>query len=342
MYPHRINLRGPWDVQPLSATRLRRDGSSEALPGPVPPPLKMRLPARWHDAGLPGFQGRVRFRRNFSWPKELASYERLWLVLLGVDWRADVFLNGEPLGSFTGPFLPHEIEITRHVRDRNELTIDVDCPKADPLSAQQFLRRGKLGPGGGLWGTVAVEVRREAFLRMHRVEARLNAGIANIQLEGEVVSETPRGFDLSVRLGDRELAYQPIQPGPFVLELPAGEVARWWPAGLGEPTRHDLLVSLNDVACQLDQHAWAVGFREVHATGDAWVVNGQPMEPAARRDWQEPLLEMASLDQADGEGSLIQLDVPAADGETAARLTAAVMWHPCVVVMEDRSASRRG
>ncbi len=328
MYPHVINLKAPWDAQPLTLTRLRRDGVVEAVDGPVPPPLKMIMPGRWADRGLPGFQGKVRFRRGFAWPKPLASYERLWLVVGAADYFASVSVNGEKLGDHAGAFEPFEFEITRLAQKKNELVIDADCPKADPEATREWLWRGKLGPGGGLWGVVSLEVRREAFLKLERIEPRLDAGFGQIRLVGQVVAENKTKLDLSVRLAGRELSYRPAVGGPFDLTLEAGVVEPWRP---GAPRLHELLVQLNDVACQLDQKAFQIGFRSGEIEGEAVTL-----------PWSQPAGQMTMLEQADQEGKLVVLEAPVrpaviqnperrAEAERLfARLAASVARHACV------------
>lgn len=295
MYPHPIQLKGPWDAQPLAPTRLRRDGVREEIAGPIPAPLKMAMPCRWADAGLPGFQGKVRFRRGFGWPSPLAEHERVWLAVGAADFFAEAVLNGVRLGGHAGAFEPFEFDITRFVEKRNELLIDVDCPKADPIAAAERLWRGRLGPGGGLWGTVRLEVRREAFLRLERLEARRDGGRNAVRLAGEVVAESPRPLDLSVRLAGRELCYRPVAAGGFDLHLDAGALEPWRP---GAPRLHELLVQLNDVASQLDQRSFQVGFRE-QAEGEALLL-----------PWSQPLGALTLLEQADQEGRLVRLEPP--------------------------------
>lgn len=311
MYPHRINLRGPWDAQPLARTRLRRDGSIEEVDGAVSPALKMMMPCRWEQAGLGPFQGRVRFRRSFGWPKELAGYERLWLVVGAADYFAKVILNDQPLGEHAGAFDPFEFEITALVKERNELVIDVDCPVADPLAQREWLWRGRLGTGGGLWGTVALEVRRESFLKLARVAATFDGHLGGLEISGEICAQQDQANDLSVRLGNRELTYRASRRGSFALVLPTGPVEPWQPMGLGEQRCYELQIRLNDVACQLDQKFYQVGFRHVEKRNDGWRINGTMVTTGSPTDyWLEPVAEMYTLDIADARGGMSCLEMP--------------------------------
>src|SRR5436189_202502 len=132
MYPHRIRLRGPWEAEPLDPPCQAR---------------RMTLPARFCDGGLEMCHV-VRFRRRFGRPRQIDAEERVWVIGEGLTGQADFHVNGQHLGTHAGAAGPFTFPITNLLRERNELTIDV---AAD-------------GPDGGLWGDVALEIRRRAWL----------------------------------------------------------------------------------------------------------------------------------------------------------------------------------
>ena len=53
----------------------------------------------------------------------------MWLTFAGVEGTAEVWLNGQFLGRREEPQQPFEFEITRLLRDRNELHVEVDGMK---------------------------------------------------------------------------------------------------------------------------------------------------------------------------------------------------------------------
>jgi hypothetical protein len=211
MYPHRIRLRGPWECEPLA--RLPEG------PGPLPPPRRMTLPARWAEAGLAGFGGRVRFRRRFGYPGRIDPHERVWLTFAGADDRAAAWLNGMPLGRQDRPGEPFEFEVTGLLEERNELVVEVEGPAGR----------------GGLWGEVALEVRCTAFLRGVRVWAEGD----ELHAAGEVVGFAEGTLELYVVLGRSTAAYAVARAAPegwrFHLTGQAGE------AGEGARVQVDLV-----------------------------------------------------------------------------------------------------
>jgi hypothetical protein len=152
------------------------------------------MPCRWRECGLGDFTGTVRFARRFGYPGRIDDYERVWLTLAGVAGRAAVCLNGTTLGSCDGPC---EFDVTRLLSERNLLHVDVE------------------GSGGdaGLWGEVALEVRRMAFVRNLSVKP----GDA-LHVSGQVAGTAEGSMELYVLLDNRTVAYAAVQAGePFAI-----------------------------------------------------------------------------------------------------------------------------
>ena len=204
MYPHRIRLRGPWECEPL----LRRGDNAEQ---PLPSPRRMTMPCHWNQGGLPGFTGRVRFRRAFGYPGRLDSYERVWLTFAAIDGEAEAVLNNHPLGRIaTGS----AIEVTSLLGQRNELAIEVDG------TAEQ----------GGLWGEVALEIRCTAFLCDLRPSAILTGDSIELVVSGRVVGAAERPLEVYVLIERSVVGYQVVTS---TVEGQAFEIrgsARWSPS----------------------------------------------------------------------------------------------------------------
>src|SRR5438067_12491607 len=179
MYPHRIRLRGPWDVE------------SPAQPESAPARVN------WGEHGLTGFAGRVRFRRRFGVPQRIDAHERVWITGAATG-AAEVWLNDVCLGRHDRPGTPFEIEVRFPLRDRNELVIEVESAT----------------PDGGLTGEVALEIRCTAYLRGVEAAVRPSGARVALTVAGEVVGECDRPLDLYVLLNDRNVAYQSVVARP--------------------------------------------------------------------------------------------------------------------------------
>jgi len=303
VYPHRIHLHGPWECEPLTRTVVQPDGGIEPIAGPVPPRLRMNIPCRWQEGGLGPFTGRVRYRRKFHWPGRLDYYERLWLVFWGADYFARVWLNGEELGTHEGGFDPFEFEVTGRTRPRNELLVEVSSLSGD---------------NGGLWGEVALEVRREAFLRSVRLWATFDKNVPKLQVAGEVSGEAAGQRELYVLLDDVTVLYQSLPGvGPFEASIEAPSVERWWPAALsrfGRPRVYEVRVELVEGASKLDSQTFPFGFREVIAetASEPLRINGVELprdRPPLTIELALPVMQV-NLDQANRQGTPIRLKLP--------------------------------
>src|SRR5262245_61158249 len=100
MLPHRIRLRGPWQILSDDGTRT------------------VRLPEDWSAVG----NERTTLARQFGWPNPLTPYERVWLLLNGLTAPCTATLNERSLGSLEPPV---ERDITHLLRERNELLVDL-------------------------------------------------------------------------------------------------------------------------------------------------------------------------------------------------------------------------
>ena len=265
-----MRLHGPWQFEPLVRTVVHPDGHIEELSGPVPEPGHMTIPANWRGTTLDGFRGRVRWRRNFHSPRSLEPDERLWIVFEGVDYFADVALNGTPLGRHEGYFEPFEYEVTSLVGPRNELVVDVDCP-AEAVPGEQRLIRGSRdaaeSSGAGIWQDVALEVRSLAFLRDVFIQAEVDGSTGKITASGKVVGEpgVPLGLDLS--LDNEAKVGQKLKASAtgvdFRVEATIDGAELWWPQNLGTPRTYVVELELHGKARTLDAKKRTVGFRRL-------------------------------------------------------------------------------
>lgn len=188
VYPHRIRLRGPWECEPLVSLR-----PGEALP----PPRRMTMPCRWGEGGLGEFAGRVRFRRRFGYPGRLDPEERVWLTFAGVSGAAEVWLNGQFLGRQPDHAGPFAYEVTALLRPRNELVVVVEATT----------------PAGGLWGEVALEIRRTAYL--HRLRAWQETGPpGRVHLTGELCGSAAHPLDIYILWRGKRLLSATLVPQP--------------------------------------------------------------------------------------------------------------------------------
>ncbi|MCJ7795781.1 MAG: beta galactosidase jelly roll domain-containing protein, partial [Thermoleophilia bacterium] len=89
----------------------------------------MSIPVNWYKTEVGNYHGVIWFAREFRLAEELKAKE-LFLRLGAVDYKADVWLNGEYLGHHEGFFAPFEFRVTGRVEaGTNMVVVKVDSPK---------------------------------------------------------------------------------------------------------------------------------------------------------------------------------------------------------------------
>jgi hypothetical protein len=195
MYPHRIRLRGPWEIEPLR--KIVVDGLEHGgfCSLNLPPARTVNSPGLWKDFGLPDFRGVVRYRRHFGLPRKLDEHETVWITCAGVADSCIVWLNGERLANFANPRQPFEVEVTGKLQDRNELWLDIHYDHSN---------------GGGLCGDVALEIRALAWIQDLQVTLQPMGETAIIHLDGTLVGQSDAMLDFYALLDRRTVLQQSV------------------------------------------------------------------------------------------------------------------------------------
>jgi hypothetical protein len=197
MYPHRIRLRGPWEIQPLALLIHQGPGQYAWRKHDLPPARIVNSPGLLKDCGLPDFQGIVRYRRHFGLPRKLDEHETVWITCAGVADSCIVWLNSERLANLANPRQPFEIEVTGKLQDHNELWLDIHYDHPN---------------GGGLCGDVALEIRAGAWLDDLQVTLQACGENAIISLDGNLAGRFDSSLDLYALLDRRTVLQQIVLP----------------------------------------------------------------------------------------------------------------------------------
>ena len=88
------------------------------------------------------------FSRRFHRPTNLEPHERVFLVFDGIGGEGRITLNNEPLGQVELTDRPIECEVTSRLLAFNQVDVALQFTPSDTVPSQ-----------GGLYGTVALEIR---------------------------------------------------------------------------------------------------------------------------------------------------------------------------------------
>ncbi len=236
-----------------SVVELSLDGDWKILPDD-PAPANGYLPEtddeKWDAVPVPSnwypvhgeHSGTVWFRKHFTFPADWSG-DMLTLCFDGVDYAADVWLNGRYLGHHEGYFAPFRFMVTDAARpgEKNLLAVRVNSPYEMPgpvWSLKKRLIKGIFNhhdtrPGGawsvrgqekntgGIWGPVWLRRTSSAALESFRItpEVNLTDGKAGAQIAVVMNCPLPRKIPVNcrLRLSPHEFIPSPDEPGEIVL-----------------------------------------------------------------------------------------------------------------------------
>ncbi|NMM94886.1 beta-glucuronidase [Bifidobacterium oedipodis] len=122
-----VSLDGVWNFRTAGAT----DYPTEWTDAPLPEPMPMAVPGSYNDqndeTNLRAHYGWVVYQRTVEVPAALLKNSRAVLRFDAATHAADVYLNGEKLGSHKGGFLPFEFDVTDKLKaGSNLLAVAID------------------------------------------------------------------------------------------------------------------------------------------------------------------------------------------------------------------------
>ncbi len=242
------------------------------------------------------------YRRRFD-RSRLDDHRRAFVVLDGVFYFGDVWIDADYLGATEGYFSPHALEVTGALRRNEEhaLAVEVGCPRQSDRTAKRlitgvFSHWDNLDPDwnpGGLWRPVRVVETgpvRIARLRCVCTEASEERGRLLLDLtldaangggeggpaprparlvarvtgpDGETLLEAPR--EITLAGGDNHLTWT----------LDVDHPPRWWPRRLGDQPRCDVDVVVEVAGEPSDRRTLRTAFREIQWRRWQLRVNGE-------------------------------------------------------------------
>ncbi len=285
------------------------------LAAPADDVLRRRLPGAdlddsgWEAVDVPGqwrlvpafadSDGPVLYRRRFEAPRPVPG-RRSWLVLDGIFYQADVWLDGTYLGNTEGYFAPHAFEVTAALGSRAEhlLAVEVAChPQRDRRRKrnltgvfQHWDCLPRSWNPGGIWAPVALVETGPARVEALRVACR-EAGPerATLELWARIDSLGPTAATLRTRLSPHDPTGKLPAGGLETIrvdQLSSGDnrvrwqvsVERpelWWPRALGSQPLYELDVGVEVAGAPSDTARRLTGLRQVRMDRFVTSVNGE-------------------------------------------------------------------
>jgi beta-mannosidase len=246
------------------------------------------------------------YRRRLSLPKgSVADGSRAWLRFDAVDFGAQVFVDGEPLGRHEGMFTPFEFELGDILRAGagHELAVVVEpAPETEPQTGRTSrvrIHKSRMTYGWdfcprmihqGIWQPVSLEIRGQVRITDVWARPRLAADrrSAHVEIQVELDLAAAGRVDVSAELDglstSRTVALDAGRQ-TAILELDVADPPLWWPNGHGPAPVGRVEVRASGEDAVADERSVPIGFRTVELApnegGDAnarpytFVVNGR-------------------------------------------------------------------
>jgi hypothetical protein len=270
-----LSLDGAWQFRHESDTQWR----TAQVPGP------------WQAqfADLRNSSRRATYRRSFPRPHGLAGREAV-LRFGAVSYFAEVHLNGTMIGAHEGGYLPFECAVPPGlIADTNDIEVLCLLPDGDPATAPDFpfaeIPHGKqswYGPLGGIWQSVALELRDPAHLVHCAITADRTTGVVMAAL---TLSPASAGAMVHVTVTDPMggvAATLSVPTGQSIetLRLTVADAMEWSPDG---PNLYSATVEILRGGV-LDRTCHTFGFRSIETRNGQILLNGQPFYMRAALD----------------------------------------------------------
>jgi hypothetical protein len=295
-----IPLDGEWSI----ATDPKNVGRAENwFAAPRPEAKKAKVPWIIQDA-FPGYHGVAWYWRTFVPPANPHAQGRYLLRFWAVDYKADVWLNGAPVGEHEGGETPFTLDVTNAVKPKeaNLLAVRVLNPtheRIDGIVLNETPHRNKALPysSGSAWdqgGIIdSVELLLAPAVRIEDLFARPDWRTGIIRIQANV-----RNALAAAAKGHVELSVAPAASGETIAvarldrELPAGDTLveaqltvenpRLWE--LNDPFLYRVTARVwtEDTAGQasrdtssVDERSVRCGFRDFRFDNGAFRLNGR-------------------------------------------------------------------
>ncbi len=226
------------------------------------------------------------YKRQFDVPAEMKG-KRIQLVLEGVDFACDVFLNGQLLGTQEGMFTIHKYEVTEHVNfNTMRFGTNVLMIRLHPAPRRYSMVAGRKPawhgdywvslPPTGIWRPVLLEAMGDVTLEHTYVETAAidgSSAVLDVELTVDNKSTADRQIDIQLEIQGANFSSdvytlqesQKVGAGESTaqLKLEVPDPQLWYPWDLGEQHLYTAKVSIWENGQLLDETETTFGIRQI-------------------------------------------------------------------------------
>lgn len=290
-----LELSGFWKVK----ADLHDQGIVKGWMAGFEPDAEVGVPGSWNEQlselGLMNFTGAVWYLTSFCIPQPLQG-RRILLRFGAVDFQAQVWINGEPVGEHNGGFLPFEFDVTDRlsskgenvlvVRTDNRLsheTIPQGVTRADYV--QFNLQRQETYPPtvfdffayGGISRRVTLTAVHKCHLSSVCIDNSVDGSTGRLNLQATVVNPSDLNkLNISIYDGSTEIHHRTLSVtgGEIQAAFEIPECRLWSPE---DPHLYQIRFELLEDESFIDEYFLDIGIREITVEKDRLLLNGKPV-----------------------------------------------------------------
>lgn len=227
---------------------------------------RLHVPGDWNSQHpeLKRYEGTVWYGRHFTGKKKPG--ERKILYFNGVNYRCNVYLNGEKVGEHEGGFTPFEVEVTDLIKDDdNFLVVEVNnvrTPQSIPAMAFDWWNYG------GITRDVMLVTVPENYIKDYFI--RLNPESKDVIDIDVQMAKAVEGVNVKVSVPELNGSFKGITDkyGKVSGKIKGSNLQRW------SHKNPKLYVVVMETPT--DRVSEEIGFRNIEVKGDKILVNGEP------------------------------------------------------------------
>jgi len=229
----------------------------------------LKVPGDWNSqkSELLYYEGTLWYKKSFDYALS-KSTNRLYVYFEASNYKTEVYLNGEKLGTHIGGFTPFNFEITDVVKEQNNfLVVKVDNKRLKegiPTLNTDWWNYGGLTRDVKLIETSKNFV-QDYFIQLHPDNNKIIKGY--VSLNGENVSQQKINIDIA-GLGIRQELITD-ESGHVNFEIQADKIQYW---SIENPKLYDVKIQTEE-----DELIDQIGFRLIQTKGSQILLNDKPI-----------------------------------------------------------------
>lgn len=268
----------------------------------------IKVPSNWFSQGYE-HSGVAWYKTTFNINNLHSSKKLYQLIFDGIDYFADVWVNGNYVGFHEGYFQSFRLNVSNYLHEgENLLVVKVNSPQekaGQSWSLHKQYIKGVLGhhdtrPGGawsergqekntgGIWQSVWLETNVNYSIKKFKFTPNiLSNGLTKADLEVSVLSKNNLSTTLEYSLyfkGELVEKYHKdvkLYKGNQLIKVKLPEKQRklWSPWEHGKPHLYQLKIVLKNENTIYSEQKTKVGFREfsIEEPAGVWNINGKPL-----------------------------------------------------------------